>query len=200
MYRFLIVIEKTDGNYSAYSPDLPGCIATGATREEAEQNMYKAIEMHVKGLIEDNLPVPKSSTFVKRACTFVMKCWASIKFLNSLASFISAPAQKTFSLPLMITAETSSSSSISSMSWLSSLMNSLFMALKLFGLFNVMIPILSSFSYVIVLNVIFSRPCQRLTQINTRPRLSPWSCFTREGCLLFACHSESCVQPDGGTV
>jgi len=65
MYRFLIVIEKTDGNYSVYSPDLPGCIATGATREEAEQNMYKAIEMHVKGLIEDNLPVPKSSTFAE---------------------------------------------------------------------------------------------------------------------------------------
>lgn len=65
MYRFLIVIEKTDGNYSVYSPDLPGCIATGATREEAEQNMYNAIEMHVKGLIEDNLPVPKSSTFAE---------------------------------------------------------------------------------------------------------------------------------------
>ena len=62
MYRFLIVIEKANGNYSAYSPDLPGCIATGGTREEAEINMYKAIEMHVHGLIEDNLPVPESST------------------------------------------------------------------------------------------------------------------------------------------
>ena len=54
MYRFLVVIEKADGNYSAYSPDLPGCIATGATREEAEQNMYEAIELHVRGLLEDN--------------------------------------------------------------------------------------------------------------------------------------------------
>ena len=48
MYRFLIVIEKADGNYSAYSPDLPGCVATGATREETEQNMYQAIEFHIK--------------------------------------------------------------------------------------------------------------------------------------------------------
>ena len=37
MYRFLVIVEQTDGNYSAYSPDLPGCVATGATREEAEE-------------------------------------------------------------------------------------------------------------------------------------------------------------------
>ncbi|MCK4519745.1 MAG: type II toxin-antitoxin system HicB family antitoxin [Candidatus Omnitrophica bacterium] len=60
MHRFLIVIEKANGNYSAYSPDLPGCAATGATYEEAELNMHKAVEMHVHGLIEDNLPIPKS--------------------------------------------------------------------------------------------------------------------------------------------
>jgi len=60
MYRFLIVIEKADGNYSAYSPDLPGCVATGSTREETEQNMYEAIVLHVKGLIEDDAPVPLS--------------------------------------------------------------------------------------------------------------------------------------------
>ena len=59
MYRFLVVIEKASDNYSAYSPDLPGCVATGSTREEAEQNMQEAVEMHVKGLIEDNLPVPQ---------------------------------------------------------------------------------------------------------------------------------------------
>ena len=63
MYRFLIVIEKANGNYSAYSPDLPGCVATGETREEVERNMYEAIEMHVQGLIKDNLPIPKSQTF-----------------------------------------------------------------------------------------------------------------------------------------
>ena len=60
MHRFLIVVERAEGNYSAYSPDLPGCIATGDTREEAEQNMYEAMKMHVDGLIEDGLPVPES--------------------------------------------------------------------------------------------------------------------------------------------
>lgn len=65
MYRFLIVIEKANGNYSAYSPDLPGCVATGATREETEQNMYGAIEIHVHGLLEDNLPIPESSSFAE---------------------------------------------------------------------------------------------------------------------------------------
>jgi len=59
MHRFLIVIEKANGNYSAYSPDLPGCVATGATREETENNMHQAIEMHIQGLLEDNLPIPE---------------------------------------------------------------------------------------------------------------------------------------------
>ena len=59
MYRFLIVIEKAGKNYSAYSPDLPGCVATGATREEAEGRMHEAIELHVKGLVEDGLPTPE---------------------------------------------------------------------------------------------------------------------------------------------
>ncbi|MCK4491779.1 MAG: type II toxin-antitoxin system HicB family antitoxin, partial [Candidatus Altiarchaeales archaeon] len=48
-----------EGNYSAYSPDLPGCVATGETREEVDENMYDAIEMHVQGLIEDHQPLPK---------------------------------------------------------------------------------------------------------------------------------------------
>jgi predicted RNase H-like HicB family nuclease len=60
MYRFLIIIEKANGNYSAYSPDLPGCIATGKTREETERNMHEAVEMHVQGMIEDKVPVPES--------------------------------------------------------------------------------------------------------------------------------------------
>lgn len=63
MHRFLVVIEKADGNYSAYSPDLPGCVATGETRDEAEQNMHSAIEMHVRGLIEDSLPIPQTESF-----------------------------------------------------------------------------------------------------------------------------------------
>ena len=65
MHRFLVVIEKANDNYSAYSPDLPGCVATGATREEVERNMHEAIEMHVHGLLEDNLPVPESSSFAE---------------------------------------------------------------------------------------------------------------------------------------
>lgn len=65
MRRFLVIIEKAKDNYSAYSPDLPGCIATGATREEAEKNMHEAIEMHVRGLLEDNLPVPQSHSFAE---------------------------------------------------------------------------------------------------------------------------------------
>jgi predicted RNase H-like HicB family nuclease len=60
MHRFLIVIEKTDGNYSAYSPDLPGCVATGKTRNQVARNMHEAIELHVRGLLEDKLPVPQS--------------------------------------------------------------------------------------------------------------------------------------------
>jgi len=65
MYRFLVVIEKANGNYSAYSPDLPGCVATGETREEVELNMYEAIQMHIQGLLEDNLPVPSSRSFAE---------------------------------------------------------------------------------------------------------------------------------------
>ena len=65
MYRFLIVIEKANGNYSAYSPDLPGCVAAGATREETEQNMYEAIELHLQGLKEDGLPIPQSTSFAE---------------------------------------------------------------------------------------------------------------------------------------
>ncbi len=62
MHRFLIVIEKANNNYSAYSPDLPGCIATGPTRQVVEQKMQAAIELHIHGLIEDNLPVPEPNS------------------------------------------------------------------------------------------------------------------------------------------
>jgi predicted RNase H-like HicB family nuclease len=57
--RFLIVIEKANGNYSAYSPDLPGCVATGATRDEAKQRMDETIALHIAGLVEDGLPIPE---------------------------------------------------------------------------------------------------------------------------------------------
>jgi predicted RNase H-like HicB family nuclease len=62
MKKFLVVIEKSENNFSSYSPDLPGCVATGSTLEEVEKNMYEAVEMHVQGMIEDNIPVPTSSS------------------------------------------------------------------------------------------------------------------------------------------
>ena len=65
MYLFLVVIEKAAGNFSADSPDLPGCVATGATREEAEQNMHEAIELHLQGLKEDGLSIPQSTSFAE---------------------------------------------------------------------------------------------------------------------------------------
>jgi predicted RNase H-like HicB family nuclease len=60
MHRFLIVIEKANGNYSAYSPDLPGCVATGKTHQQVTLKMHQAIEMHIQGMLEDKLPVPRS--------------------------------------------------------------------------------------------------------------------------------------------
>lgn len=65
MHRFLVVIEETDTGYSAYSPDLPGCIATGKTREEIEKNMHEAIQLHVEGLLEDQIAIPRSRSFAE---------------------------------------------------------------------------------------------------------------------------------------
>jgi len=65
MYRFLIVIEKARGNFSAYSPDLPGCVATGKTREETERNMHEAVELHVRGMLEDRTPVPEGAALAE---------------------------------------------------------------------------------------------------------------------------------------
>ncbi|MBI3942607.1 MAG: type II toxin-antitoxin system HicB family antitoxin [Chloroflexi bacterium] len=70
MYRFLVVIERANGNYSAYSPDLPGCVATGESREETEHNMHEAIQMHVQGLLEDHLPIPESNSFAEYIAVF----------------------------------------------------------------------------------------------------------------------------------
>ncbi len=65
MYRFLVVIEKTESNFSAYSPDLAGCVATGNTREEAEANMFEAITFHLQGLREDNMDIPESVSYAE---------------------------------------------------------------------------------------------------------------------------------------
>ena len=58
MEQFLIVIEQAIGNYSAYCPDLPGCIATGKTIDEVKQRMAEAIKIHLEGMREDNIPIP----------------------------------------------------------------------------------------------------------------------------------------------
>jgi predicted RNase H-like HicB family nuclease len=59
MSRYLIVIEETSTGYSAYSPDLPGCVATGRTREEVERQMHEAIEFHIEGMRLAGEPVPR---------------------------------------------------------------------------------------------------------------------------------------------
>jgi predicted RNase H-like HicB family nuclease len=56
--RYAIVIEKADSNFSAYVPDLPGCVATGDTIKETEDQIREAIEFHLDGLREDGLPIP----------------------------------------------------------------------------------------------------------------------------------------------
>ncbi|MDO8876079.1 MAG: type II toxin-antitoxin system HicB family antitoxin [Pseudolabrys sp.] len=60
--RYAIVIEKADGNYSAYVPDLPGCVATGDTVAAVEVEIRDAIRFHIDGLKEDGLPVPKPTS------------------------------------------------------------------------------------------------------------------------------------------
>lgn len=59
--RYAVVIEKANENYSAYVPDLPGCVATGATVENVEAEIREAIRFHIEGLKEDGLPVPAPS-------------------------------------------------------------------------------------------------------------------------------------------
>ncbi len=63
--RYAIVIEKAESNYAAYVPDLPGCVATGATIEETERSIREAIEIHVEGLRADGLPIPEPSSRVE---------------------------------------------------------------------------------------------------------------------------------------
>jgi predicted RNase H-like HicB family nuclease len=62
--RYGIVVEKAPSNYAAYVPDLPGCVATGATVEETERRLRAAIEVHLNGLREDGLPVPEPTSIV----------------------------------------------------------------------------------------------------------------------------------------
>ncbi len=63
--RYAVVIERANQNYSAYVPDLPGCIATGATVAEVEEEIGEAIRLHVEGLREDGLVVPEPSAIAE---------------------------------------------------------------------------------------------------------------------------------------
>ncbi len=62
--RYAIVIEKAENNYAAYVPDLPGCVATGKTVEETDQQIREAIEFHLRGMREDGLPIPEPVSHV----------------------------------------------------------------------------------------------------------------------------------------
>ena len=68
--QYLIVIEQTETGFSVYSPDLPGCVSTGATREEVEANMREAVEFHLEGLKLEGLEIPQprsSSAYIEVA-------------------------------------------------------------------------------------------------------------------------------------
>ncbi|HWS41312.1 MAG TPA: type II toxin-antitoxin system HicB family antitoxin [Arenimonas sp.] len=63
--RYAIVLEKLDHNYSAYVPDLPGCVATGASLQETENLIREAIKFHIEGLLEEGLPLPEPKSVVE---------------------------------------------------------------------------------------------------------------------------------------
>lgn len=59
MKNYLAVYEQTEGNWAAFSPDVPGCVATGSTRKEAEKAFTEALAFHLEGLAEEGLPIPE---------------------------------------------------------------------------------------------------------------------------------------------
>lgn len=63
--RYAVVIERAKRNYAAYVPDLPGCVATGQTLEETETQIQEALQLHLRGMQEDSLPIPEPSSRVK---------------------------------------------------------------------------------------------------------------------------------------
>ena len=62
MIKYLVIYEKTETGYSAYIPDLPGCVATGATKKQVEENIYEAMKFHLEGLREEGIPLPGQYT------------------------------------------------------------------------------------------------------------------------------------------
>ena len=65
MHKYSVIFEKAGDNYSAYSPDIPGCIATRTTRDETGKNIREAIGFHIEGLGEDGLPLPEPASFTE---------------------------------------------------------------------------------------------------------------------------------------
>lgn len=61
--RYLVIIEETKTGYSAFSPDLPGCVATGATKEEVQKSMEEAVAFHIEGMHEEGLSLPEPHSF-----------------------------------------------------------------------------------------------------------------------------------------
>ena len=66
MKEYTVIYEHTKNNWSAYSPDVSGCMATGKTRAEVEQNFKEALEFHIEGLKAEGLPIPESTSEVGR--------------------------------------------------------------------------------------------------------------------------------------
>jgi predicted RNase H-like HicB family nuclease len=63
MKEYLIIVERSETGFAAYSPDIPGCVSTGATREEVEANMREAIEFHLEGLQVEGYDLPEPTTY-----------------------------------------------------------------------------------------------------------------------------------------
>lgn len=83
MPRYLVVFEPTPTGFSAHAPDLPGCIATGATREEVERNMREAIEFHLDGLREEGEQIPAPRSRAAMVEVRARKIWASVICIGS---------------------------------------------------------------------------------------------------------------------
>lgn len=62
VFRYAVIVEAGEVNFSAYSPDLPGCVATGATVATTLENMREAIKLHLEGMREDSEPIPKTAS------------------------------------------------------------------------------------------------------------------------------------------
>ena len=62
MYKYLVIVEQGSNNFSAYSPDVPGCVSAGDTVEETLSNFHEALQMHIEGIVEDGDAVPPASS------------------------------------------------------------------------------------------------------------------------------------------